>query len=76
MVVNLRFLDRSCYLFFQVAPHLPSQGLSGPRSRLNATQNIRAAPGIERGTSGSVARNPDHYTIEAFNLKITSKLMY
>jgi hypothetical protein len=27
-------------LFFQVAPHLSSQGLSGPRSRPTATQNI------------------------------------
>jgi hypothetical protein len=28
-------------LFFQVAPHLSSQGLSGPRSRPTATQKIR-----------------------------------
>jgi hypothetical protein len=28
-VVNLSFLDRSRYFFFQVAPHLLSQGLSG-----------------------------------------------
>jgi hypothetical protein len=27
-------------LFFQVAPHLLSQGLSGPHSRLTATQEI------------------------------------
>jgi hypothetical protein len=39
-VVNLSFLDRSRYLFFQVAPHLSSQGLSGPRSRHIATQKI------------------------------------
>jgi hypothetical protein len=32
-VFNLSFLDRSRYFFFQVAPHLSSQGLSGPRSR-------------------------------------------
>jgi hypothetical protein len=30
-VVNLRFLDRSRYFFFQVASHLSSQGLSGPQ---------------------------------------------
>jgi hypothetical protein len=39
-VVNLSFLDRSRYFFFQVAPHLSSQWLSGPRSRLTATQKI------------------------------------
>jgi hypothetical protein len=39
-VVNLSFLDRSRYFFFQVAPHLSSQGLSGPRSRSTATQKI------------------------------------
>jgi hypothetical protein len=35
-VVNLSFLDRSRY--FQVAPHLLSQGLSGPCSRSTSTQ--------------------------------------
>jgi hypothetical protein len=39
-VVNLSFLDRSRYFFFQVAPHLSSQGLSGHRSRPTATQKI------------------------------------
>jgi hypothetical protein len=39
-IVNLSFLDRSLYFFFQVTPHLSSQGLSGPRSRLTATQKI------------------------------------
>jgi hypothetical protein len=39
-VVNLSFLDRSRYFFFQVAPHLSSQGLSGPRSRPTATHKI------------------------------------
>jgi hypothetical protein len=39
-VVNLSFLDRSRYFFFQVAPHLYSQGLRGPRSRPTATQKI------------------------------------
>jgi hypothetical protein len=37
-VVNLSFLDQSRYVFFQVARHLSSQELSGPRSRPNATQ--------------------------------------
>jgi hypothetical protein len=39
-VVNLSFLNRSRYFPFQVAPHLSSQGLSGPRSRITATQKI------------------------------------
>jgi hypothetical protein len=39
-IVNVSFLDRNRYFFFQVAPHLPSQGLSGPRSRLTATDKI------------------------------------
>jgi hypothetical protein len=39
-VDNLSFLDRSRYFFFQVAPHLSSQGLSGPRFRPTATQKI------------------------------------
>jgi hypothetical protein len=37
---NHSFLDRSRYFLFQVAPHLSSQGLSGPRSRPTATQKI------------------------------------
>jgi hypothetical protein len=39
-VVNLSFLDRSRYFFFQVAPHLSSQMLSGPHSRSTATQKM------------------------------------
>jgi hypothetical protein len=39
-VVNLIFLDQSRYLLFQVAPHLSTQGLSGPRSRPIATTKI------------------------------------
>jgi hypothetical protein len=41
-------------LFFQVAPHLSSRGVSGPRSRPTATQKI------EPGTFGLAARNSDH----------------
>jgi hypothetical protein len=57
-VVNLSFLDRSSYFFFQVAPHLSSRVLSGPRSRHTATQKNLVAPGIEPGTSGLAARKP------------------
>jgi hypothetical protein len=38
--VNLGFLDRSRYFFIHVAPHLSSQGLSGPRSRPITSQKI------------------------------------
>jgi hypothetical protein len=39
-VVNLSFLNQNRYFSFQVAPHLSSQGLSGPCSRSTATQKI------------------------------------
>jgi hypothetical protein len=38
-VVNV-FYRPEPLLFFQVVPHLSSQGLSGPRSRTTATQKI------------------------------------
>jgi hypothetical protein len=40
MAVNLSFLDQSRYFSFQVAPHLSSQGPSGPRSRPIAIHKI------------------------------------
>jgi hypothetical protein len=36
----LRSANLSFLLFFQVVPHLSSQGLGGPRSRTAATQEI------------------------------------
>jgi hypothetical protein len=39
-VVNLKFSRPEPLLFFEVAPHLSSQGLSGHRSRPTATQKI------------------------------------
>jgi hypothetical protein len=63
--VNLSFLDRSRYFFIQVAPHLFSQGLSGPRSRPTGIQKNLVAPVIEPETSGLAARNSHHYTTEA-----------
>jgi hypothetical protein len=59
-------------LFFQVAPHLSSQGPSGPRSRPTATQKNLVAPGIEPGTSGLAARNSDHKTTGAVQRMQTS----
>jgi hypothetical protein len=52
--VNLGFLDRSRYFSIQVAPQLSSRGRVDP-----VPENL-AGPGIEPGTSGSVARNYDH----------------
>jgi hypothetical protein len=48
------FSDQSRYYFFQVAPQLYSRGLVDP-----FPENL-VEPGIEPGTSGSVARNSDH----------------
>jgi hypothetical protein len=39
--------------------------LSGPRSRHTTSHKKLVEPGIELGTSGSVARNSDHQTTEA-----------
>jgi hypothetical protein len=54
-VVNLDFLDRSLYYFFQVAPRAEWT----PFQTHCFSENLEA-PGIEHGTSGSVARNSDH----------------
>jgi hypothetical protein len=62
-VVNLSFLDWPI-LFCQVASHLSSQGLRGPRSRPTATQENVVAPGIKPRTSGLAARYCDRYTTE------------
>jgi hypothetical protein len=45
--INLSFLDQSCYFVIQVAP------------QLFFLENL-VVPGIEPGTSGSVARNSGH----------------
>jgi hypothetical protein len=59
-VVNLSFSRPELLLFFQVAPHLFSQGLSGRHSRLTTTQKNLVAPGMESGTSGLATRKSDH----------------
>jgi hypothetical protein len=53
---TLGFLDRSRYYFFQISPQLYAvlTSLSGPRCRPTTSPLV---PGIELGTSGSVARN-------------------
>jgi hypothetical protein len=60
----LRFLDRSRYFFFQVAPQLYSRRWVDPvTDSLLLKKSGRA--GNRTRTSGSVARNYDHYTTEA-----------
>jgi hypothetical protein len=56
MAVNLGFLDRNRYFFIQAAPQLSSRGWVDlvPDSLLLRKSG---RPGIEPGTSGSVARN-------------------
>jgi hypothetical protein len=53
------FLDRSRYYFFQVAPELYLRGRVDQDPDPLILRNL-AAPEIESGTSGSVARNSDH----------------
>jgi hypothetical protein len=64
----LGFLDRIHYFFFQVAPQLYSRGsvnpVPGPLLRKFGSAGNRTR------TSGSVARNSDHYTTEAVGPQI------
>jgi hypothetical protein len=55
----LAFLGRSHYCFFQVAPHCTHEVEWTPFQTLYFSENL-VLPGIEPGTSGSVARNSDH----------------
>jgi hypothetical protein len=56
----LGFLDRSRYVFFQVATH---EAEWAPFQTHYFSENL-VAPGIEPRTSGSGARNSDHKTTE------------
>jgi hypothetical protein len=58
----LGFLDRSRYIFFQVAPQLY------PRGRVDPVPDpllLRKSGSVGNRTSGSVARNSNHLTTEA-----------
>jgi hypothetical protein len=55
--------DRSRYFFFQVATQLYSRGCVGPVP--DPLLRKSGSAGNQTRTSGSVARNPDHYTKEA-----------
>jgi hypothetical protein len=61
---NLRFFDRSRYFFFQVDPQLYSRGWADPVADPPLLRKSGSA-GKRTRTSGSVARNSDHYTTEA-----------
>jgi hypothetical protein len=75
-VVNLGFLDRSPYFFFQVAPQLSSQGWVDPVSDPLLLKNLQALR-IEPRTTGSVARNSYHYTKrEEGHFYVTACLSY
>jgi hypothetical protein len=72
---TLGFLDRSRYIFFQAAPQLYSRGSVDPvLDPLLLRKSGSAGNRIQ--TSGSVARNSDHYTTEAvYFLYITYKIL-
>jgi hypothetical protein len=55
-VVNLSFLDRSRYFFFQVAPHLSYVVEWTPFQTHSYSENL-VVHGIEPGTSATVVRN-------------------
>jgi hypothetical protein len=54
----LGFIDRSRYYFFHVAP--PTHEAEWTLFLTQYFSETPVAPGIERATSGSVARNSDH----------------
>jgi hypothetical protein len=64
----LDFLDRSPYFFSQVAPQLYSRGWVDPVPDPLLLRNSGSA-GNRTWTSGSVARNSDHYTTKAVQLQ-------
>jgi hypothetical protein len=61
MAVNLGFLDRSRYFSFKQLLSCPHETEWAPFQTSCFSENVQA-PGIEPGTSGSVARNSDYQT--------------
>jgi hypothetical protein len=59
MAVNLGFLEQSGYFFIQVAPQLSYEAEWTLFQNPNFSENV-VGPGIEPGTSGSIARNCDY----------------
>jgi hypothetical protein len=63
----LDFLDWSCYFLYQVAPQLFSQGSVDPVPDPLLLRKSGSA-GNRTRTSGSAARNSDHYTPEVVHV--------
>jgi hypothetical protein len=59
MAVNFGFLDQSSYFPFKLLLNYPHEAEWAPFQTHYFSENL-VAPGIEPGTSGSVARNSDH----------------
>jgi hypothetical protein len=59
--VNFGFLDRSRYFSFKLLLIYPHEAEWSPFHTHYFSENL-VAPGIEPGTSGSVARNSDHFS--------------
>jgi hypothetical protein len=59
----LGFLDQSCYFSFKKLLSYPHEAEWTPLLTHYISENV-VASGIKPGTSGSVARNSDHYTTE------------
>jgi hypothetical protein len=60
MAVNLDFLDLELLLFDSSNSSVIHTRISGPLFQTHYFVENMVVPGIEPGTSGSVARNSDH----------------
>jgi hypothetical protein len=60
----LGFVRLEPLLFLPSSSSIVLTRLSGPRSKTHYFSENLVAPGIEPGTSGSIARNSDHYITE------------
>jgi hypothetical protein len=69
--VNFGFLDWNRYCPFKQLLSYPHEAEWTPFQAHYFSENL-VAPGMEHGTSGSVARNSDHYTTEAGLISPTS----
>jgi hypothetical protein len=69
-VVNLSFLDRSCYFSFEWRLIYPHEAEWTPFETHCYSENL-VAPEIEPATSGLAAKNSDHYTTEAVHILLS-----
>jgi hypothetical protein len=61
--INLGFLDRSRHFAIHLDLHLSSRGSVATFQTYYFSENL-VAPGIDPETTGSVARNSDHWNTE------------